>query len=136
MLVFLSRSYTIIHFNSGPKGNRRVLISASNAILNSPQMQCLCLMPVCTAFYLLPTQLLGLLSSFLDHAAATLLEQGLPHSSVLSSLRIVAQKWGKCRSPKVTSWTVWDLSVYWRNIIRKSSMEEVQVKNSVQQQLL
>ena len=95
MLVLLSRCYTITHFNSGPKENRHVLISTSNAILSSPWMQCLGLLPICTALYLLSTQLLGPLSHFLGSAAATLLEQGLPPSSILCSLRKVARKWGK-----------------------------------------
>lgn len=100
MLVLLSRCYTITHFNSGPKENRRVLISTSNAILSSTWMHCLGLLPICTALYLLSTQLLGPLSHFLGSAAATLLEQGLPPSSIRYSLRKVARKWGKMQRSK------------------------------------
>lgn len=91
---------TIIHFNPGPEENRCSLIPRSNAVLSALQMQCLGLLPVCTAFYLLPTRLLGPLSYFQDGAPAALQEQGLPPSSTLCSLRTVARKQGKIQRSK------------------------------------
>lgn len=106
MLVVLCRHYTVIYFNSGPGENRHALIFRSNAMLSSPKIQCHGSLPICSAFYLLPTRLLGLLSCFLDTAAATLLEQGLPASSALCRLRTVLENGGKFRGPKLKSWTV------------------------------
>lgn len=122
ILIFLSGCYTFIHFNSGPLKRQQecsdqelYLALWGDSALTHCQSDCLLPashsaaeasvhFPSYCRFHSAGAE--GFLLYLLSVDSGQLLENG-----------------EKLSGPKLTSWTVWNLRVFWRNTVRKSSME-------------